>query len=129
MKQFCVVPKLRACERIPQTKNQNPSCSRSRGGMRGWPVHRPTHAPATAIRTNSNSAPPLCVVLPPCGSGRAGDPPPYSFRRRFKGGSFAARAKPAAPAPRKTATAPKTSPKAAAHCGDHASSKTRSTAA
>ena len=55
--------------------------------------------------------------------------PPYSFRRRFKGGSFAARAKPAAPAPRKTATAPKTSPKAAAHCGDHASSKTRSTAA
>ena len=30
--------------------------------MRGWPVHRPTHAPATAFRTNSNSAPPLCVV-------------------------------------------------------------------
>ena len=59
----------------------------------------------------------------------APEPPPYSFRRRFKGGSFAARAKPAAPAPRKTATAPKTSPKAAAHCGDHASSKTCSTAA
>ena len=42
---------------IPQTKNQNPSCCRSRGGMRGWPVHRPTHAPATTLKTNSNSAP------------------------------------------------------------------------
>ena len=26
----------------------NPSCSRSRGGMRGWPLPRPTHAPATS---------------------------------------------------------------------------------
>ena len=26
--------------------------------MRGWPVYRPTHAPATALRTNGNSAPP-----------------------------------------------------------------------
>ena len=25
--------------------------------MRGWPVHRPTHAPATTLKTNSNSAP------------------------------------------------------------------------
>ena len=25
--------------------------------MRGWPVHRPTHAPATALRINGNSAP------------------------------------------------------------------------
>ena len=26
--------------------------------MRVWPVHRPTHAPATALKTNGNSAPP-----------------------------------------------------------------------
>ena len=25
--------------------------------MRGWPVHRPTHAPATTLKTNGNSAP------------------------------------------------------------------------
>ena len=25
--------------------------------MRGWPVHRPTHAPTTALKTNNNSAP------------------------------------------------------------------------
>ena len=60
---------LRACETIPQSpltpraaapagvkefpkpKKSKPSCSRSRGGMRGWPVHRPTHAPATYART------------------------------------------------------------------------------
>ena len=30
----------------------------SRGGMRGWPVHRPTHAPAIALKTNGNNAPP-----------------------------------------------------------------------
>ena len=46
----------RVCERIPQSP-PNSSCCRSRGGMRGWPVHRPTHAPATALRTNGNSAP------------------------------------------------------------------------
>ena len=51
----------RACETIP-LKPKSPSCRHSCGGMRGWPVHRPTHAPATAFRTNSNSAPPLCVV-------------------------------------------------------------------
>ena len=35
----------------------NPSCCRSRGGMRGWPLPRPTHAPATTLKTNGNSAP------------------------------------------------------------------------
>ena len=35
----------------------NPSCCRSCGGMRGWPLPRPTHAPATALKTNGNSAP------------------------------------------------------------------------
>ena len=47
---LCVVPKHRECETIPQSP-PNPSCSRSRGGMRGWPVRRPTHAPATYART------------------------------------------------------------------------------
>ena len=51
----CVVPKLRARERIPHPPN--PSCCRSRGGMRGWPLPRPTHAPATTLKTNGNSAP------------------------------------------------------------------------
>ena len=54
-------------ERVKESsklKNQNPSCSRSRGGMRGWPVHRPTHAPATALRTNGNSAPPTKPKTP-----------------------------------------------------------------
>ena len=41
-----------------KTKNLNPSCCRSCGGMRGWPVHRPTHAPATTLKTNGNSARP-----------------------------------------------------------------------
>ena len=45
-------------ERVKESPNPpNPSCSRSRGGMRGWPVHRPTHAPATTLKTNGNSAP------------------------------------------------------------------------
>ena len=35
----------------------NSSCCRSRGGMRGWPLPRPTHAPATTLKTNGNSAP------------------------------------------------------------------------
>ena len=51
----CVVPKLRACETIPHPPN--PSCCRSCGGMRGWPLPRPTHAPATTLKTNGNSAP------------------------------------------------------------------------
>ena len=38
-------------------KNLNPSCCRSRGGMRAWPVPRPTHAPATTLKTNGNSVP------------------------------------------------------------------------
>ena len=43
---------------VKQSPNPpNPSCSCSCGGMRGWPVHRPTHAPATALKTNGNSAP------------------------------------------------------------------------
>ena len=41
-----------------KTKNQSPSCCRSCGGMRGWPLLRPTHAPATTLKTNGNSAPP-----------------------------------------------------------------------
>ena len=44
-------------ERDTPEKNQNPSCCRSRGGMRGWPLPRPTHAPATTLKTNGNSAP------------------------------------------------------------------------
>ena len=47
--------RLRACETIPHPPN--PSCCRSCGGMRGWPLPRPTHAPATTLKTNSNSAP------------------------------------------------------------------------
>ena len=82
---------------------------------------QPSKQTATAPRPSVSFSRPAGAAAP--------EIPPYSFRRRFKGGSFAARAKPAAPAPRKTATAPKTSPKAAAHCGDHASSKTCSTAA
>ena len=35
----------------------NPSCCRSRGGMRGWPVHRPTHAPATAPSPTAKESP------------------------------------------------------------------------
>ena len=46
---------LRACETIPHPPN--PSCCRSCGGMRGWPLPRPTHAPATTLKTNGNSAP------------------------------------------------------------------------
>ena len=48
-------------------KNLNPSCSRSRGGMRAWPVHRPTHAPAIALKTNGNSAPIKPVSFPSSG--------------------------------------------------------------
>ena len=45
-------------ERVKESPNPpNPSCCRSRGGMRGWPLPRPTHAPATTLKTNSNSAP------------------------------------------------------------------------
>ena len=36
-------------------KNLNPSCCRSTGGMRAWPVHRPTHAPATTLRINTKT--------------------------------------------------------------------------
>ena len=45
-------------ERVKESPNPpNPSCCRSRGGMRGWPLPRPTHAPATTLKTNGNSAP------------------------------------------------------------------------
>ena len=55
-----LVPSSPEAARSPETNPQppNPSCCRSRGGMRGWPVHRPTHAPATTLKTNGNSAPP-----------------------------------------------------------------------
>ena len=50
----------------------NPSCCRSRGGMRGWPLPRPTHAPATTLKTNGNSAPikpmSLCRSQAPLGN-------------------------------------------------------------
>ena len=39
-------------------KTKNPSCYRSRGGMRGWPVHRPTHAPATSPQNKRQQRPP-----------------------------------------------------------------------
>ena len=51
----------RACERISQSP-PNPSCCRSRGGMRGWPLPRPTHAPATALKTNGNNT--QTIVIP-----------------------------------------------------------------
>ena len=35
----------------------NPSCCRSRGGMRGWPVLRPTHAPATSPQNKRQQRP------------------------------------------------------------------------
>ena len=39
-------------EHVKESPNPpNPSCCRSRGGMRGWPLPRPTHAPATYART------------------------------------------------------------------------------
>ena len=34
------------------------------GGMRGWPLPRPTHAPATTLKTNGNSAPIKPVSFP-----------------------------------------------------------------
>ena len=48
----------------PPHKTKNPSCCRSCGGMRGWPDHRPTHAPATALSPNGNSAPPTKPKTP-----------------------------------------------------------------
>ena len=47
----------RPAQRIKTPNPPNPSCCRSRGGMRGWPLPRPTHAPATTLKTNGNSAP------------------------------------------------------------------------
>ena len=41
-----------------KTKNLNPSCCRSRGGMRAWPVHRPTHAPTTSPQNKRQQRPP-----------------------------------------------------------------------
>ena len=41
---------------FPKTKTS--SCCRSRGGMRGWPVHRPTHAPATSPQNKRQQRPP-----------------------------------------------------------------------
>ena len=74
----CVSDHSRACERIPpkppsfrnspppsrRRKNPTPSCCRSCGGMRGWPLPRPTHAPATTLKTNGNSAPIKPVSFP-----------------------------------------------------------------
>ena len=42
----------------PPYKTKNPSCCRSRGGMRAWPVHRPTHAPATSPQNKRQQRPP-----------------------------------------------------------------------
>ena len=39
-------------------KTKNPSCCRSRGGMRAWQVHRPTHAPATSPQNKRQQRPP-----------------------------------------------------------------------
>ena len=47
-----------APEHVKESPNPpNPSCCRSRGGMRGWPVHRPTHAPATAPSPTAKESP------------------------------------------------------------------------
>ena len=62
-KQTATAPPLNLCRsqapgRVKESPNPpNPSCCRSRGGMRGWPLPRPTHAPATTLKTNGNSAP------------------------------------------------------------------------
>ena len=75
-------------------KNLNPSCCRSTGGMRVWPVRRPTHAPATAIRINATAPP---TVIPEFSGAapavtenirnlprqRAGTPWENKYRRRF----------------------------------------------
>ena len=50
-----VIPEFPAPSR--RRKNLNPSCCRSTGGMRAWPVRRPTHAPATAIKINATTPP------------------------------------------------------------------------
>ena len=42
----------------------NSSCCRSRGGMRGWPVHRPTHAPATSPQNKRQQRPPPKTKTP-----------------------------------------------------------------
>ena len=48
----------RPAQRILPPNPPNPSCCRSRGGMRGWPVHRPTHAPATSPQNKRQQRPP-----------------------------------------------------------------------
>ena len=76
----------------------NPSCCRSRGGMRGWPVHRPTHVPQRSKQTAT--APPTkpqkqkahqyssrrsSGVTAPNGRSRACERiPPSSFRTSFR---------------------------------------------
>ena len=45
-------------------KTKNPSCCRSRGGMRGWPVLRPTHAPATSPQNKRQQRPPTKPKTP-----------------------------------------------------------------
>ena len=60
-----------------KTKNQNPSCCRSCGGMRGWPVHRPTHAPATALKTNGNSVPIKPMSFPSSERVKQSSPPSF----------------------------------------------------
>ena len=58
-KQKIKTPRAAAPEHVKESPYPpNPSCSRSRGGMRGWPILRPTHAPATTLKTNGNSVPP-----------------------------------------------------------------------
>ena len=57
----------------------NSSCCRSRGGMRGWPVHRPTHAPATSPQNKRQQRPPqnqkpLVLPLPRRHAWLAGPP-------------------------------------------------------
>ena len=65
-KQKIKASRAAAPEHVKQSPNPpNPSCCRSRGGMRGWPVHRPTHAPATTLKTNGDSPPPKQKIKNP----------------------------------------------------------------
>ena len=91
--------------RTPRAAAPAAACVAGRSTGQHMLPQPPSEQTATAPRIK------LYVVLPLLlGNASAPKIPPYSLRRRFKGAP-AARAKPAAPAPRKTATAPKTAPK------------------
>ena len=55
-----IPPRAVTPEHVKQSPNPptNPSCCRSCGGMRAWPVHRPTHAPATSPQNKRQQRPP-----------------------------------------------------------------------